>query len=192
MKSTRIDTFETQRLAAERLRPDHLCDYLRLFQDSRAMKTLSPDGEPLSNEEAARWLQLSVEHWERHAYGFWALRTKLDQQFVGRAGLKNVDVDGKREVELAYAFLPQFWGQGLATEVSESILKVAFETLRLSEVICFTLKTNLASQRVMQKVGFRFEREGEHVGLPHVFYRLSGADFAAHAAGKAETSHGSA
>jgi RimJ/RimL family protein N-acetyltransferase len=182
MKPTPIDTFETPRLTAERLRPDDLADYLRLFQDPQAMKTLSVDGKPLSTEEAARWLELSVEHWDRHAFGFWALRRKTDRQFVGRAGLKNVDVDGQWEVELAYAFLPQFWDQGFATEVSEAILKVAFETLRLSEVICFTLKTNVASQHVMQKVGFRFEREGPHVGLPHVFYRLSTTDFAARAA----------
>jgi ribosomal-protein-alanine N-acetyltransferase len=174
------------------LRLDHLGDYLRLFQDPQAMKTLSADGKPLSTEEVTRWLQLSVEHWDRHAHGFWALRTKPDRQFVGRAGLKKVDVDGQGEVELAYAFLPQFWGQGFATEVSEAILKVAFETLGLSEVICFTLKTNLASQHVMQKVGFRFEREGPHVGLPHVFYRLSAADYAARAARKAEASQGSA
>jgi RimJ/RimL family protein N-acetyltransferase len=175
-----IDTFGTERLTAERLRPEHLCDYVRLFQDVRVMATLSPDGKPLPAQEVARWLQLSLDQWDRHHCGFWAIRTKEGNRFVGRAGLKNVDMLGKNEVELAYALLPEFWGQGLATEISTAILELAFKTIGLAEVVCFTLTTNLASQRVMEKVGFQFERAGMHADLPHVFYRLTSAQFSAH------------
>jgi RimJ/RimL family protein N-acetyltransferase len=42
-----------------------------------------------------------------------------------------------------------------------------------SDLVCFTLTTNHASQRVMEKVGFRYERDVLHAGLPHVLYRLS-------------------
>jgi [ribosomal protein S5]-alanine N-acetyltransferase len=173
-----IDTFRTERLTAERLRPEHLSDYVRLFQDVRVMETLSPDGKPLPAEEVVRWLQLSLDHWDRHHYGYWAIRTKEGNRFAGRAGLKSVDLLGKNEVELAYALLPEFWGQGFATEISTTILELAF-TIGLTEVVCFTLTTNLASQRVMEKVGFQFEREGLHAGLPHVFYRLTSAQFSA-------------
>jgi ribosomal-protein-alanine N-acetyltransferase len=174
-----IDAFSTERLTAERLRPEHLADYVRLFQDVRVMSTLSADGKPLAVEQVARWLQLSLDHWDRHHYGFWAIRTKDGNRFVGRAGLKNVDTLNKNEVELAYALLPEFWGQGLATEISTAILELAFKDIGLTEVVCFTLATNLASQRVMKKVGFQFEREGVHADLPHVFYRLSAAAFSA-------------
>jgi len=174
-----IDTFGTERLTAARLRPQHLSDYVRLFQDVRVMATLSPDGKPLPAQEVARWLQLSLDQWDRHHYGYWAIRAKDGNRFVGRAGLKNVDALGKNEVELAYAILPEFWGQGLATEISTAILELAFKTIGLTEVVCFTLTTNFASQRVMKKVGFQFEREGVHAGLPHVFYRLTSAQFSA-------------
>jgi ribosomal-protein-alanine N-acetyltransferase len=174
-----IDTFSTERLTAERLRPEHLADYGRLFQDVRVMETLSPDGKPLPAEEVVRWLQLSLDHWDRHHYGFWAIRTKDENRFAGRAGLKSVDMLGKNEVELAYALLPEFWGQGFATEISTAILELAFKTIGLTEVVCFTLRTNFASQRVMKKVGFQFEREGVHTGLPHVFYRLTSPLFSA-------------
>jgi [ribosomal protein S5]-alanine N-acetyltransferase len=179
MNSPSVDAFRTDRLIAERLRPEHLPEYVGLFQDARVMATLSPDGKPLPAEEAARWLQLSLEHWNRHGYGFWAIRTNAENRFVGRAGLKNVEVNGRNEVELAYALLPQFWGRGLATEISGTILKLAFKKLGLPEVICYTLAANLASRRVMEKNGFRFERDGDHVGLPHVFYRLTAAEFSA-------------
>ena len=41
------------------------------------------------------------------------------------------------------------------------------------EVVCFTLTTNRASQRVMEKAGFEYARDIVHAGLPHVFYRLT-------------------
>jgi [ribosomal protein S5]-alanine N-acetyltransferase len=79
---------------------------------------------------------------------------------------------------LAYALAPEFWGQGLASEIARGIRGLAVTEIGLSEVVCFTLLTNRDSQRVMQKVGFRFERDGMHADLPHVFYRLRAADFA--------------
>ncbi|HEV8003091.1 MAG TPA: GNAT family N-acetyltransferase [Planctomycetaceae bacterium] len=181
MSPSPLDVFRTDRLIAERLRPQHRADYVRMFEDARVMATLSPDGKPLPAEEAARWLQFSLDHWDRHGYGYWAIRTITLNQFAGRAGLKSAEVEGKPEVELAYAFLPEFWGQGLATEISQAILKRAFDDLALTEVVCFTLTTNVASQRVMQKLGFRFERAGLHANLPHVFYRLRAGEFAARA-----------
>jgi [ribosomal protein S5]-alanine N-acetyltransferase len=179
-----IETFSTERLTAERLRPEHLSDYVRLFQDVRVMESLSPDGKPLPAAEVARWLQLSLDQWDRHHYGYWVIRTKDGNRFAGRAGLKSVDMLGKNEVELAYALLPEFWGQGFATEISTAILELAFKTIGLTEVVCFTLTTNLASQRVMKKVGFQFERDGVHVDLPHVFYRLRAAEFSLNGAPK--------
>jgi ribosomal-protein-alanine N-acetyltransferase len=184
MTSSPLDAFRTGRLSAERLRAEHLPDYVRLFADARVMATLSPDGKPLPAEQAAEWLQRSLDHWDRHGYGYWAIRSAAGNQFAGRAGLKRAEVDGKPEVELAYALLPEFWGQGLATEISQAILNIAFAELGLAEVVCFTLTTNIASQRVMKKLGFQFERVGVHVNLPHVFYRLTTVGFAAHIASR--------
>ena len=45
--------------------------------------------------------------------------------------------------------------------------------LQRPDLVCFTLTTNHASQRVMEKVGFRYECNVLHAGLPHVFYRLT-------------------
>ncbi len=141
------------------------------------MATLSADGRPLSEEVVGQWLARALAHWDRHGYGPWLLRTRDDAQFVGRAGLKSIQMNGEDAVELGYALAPEFWGRGLATEISRAILKVAFEQLHLPSVICFTLTTNHASRKVMKKCGFRFEREGMHADLPHVFYRLFAADF---------------
>src|SRR5262249_56597979 len=110
----------------------------------------------------------------RYVY-VWGLRVTRDcatDSFLGRGGLRYQIVDGREEVELGYGFAPEAWGRGLATELAHESVRVAFDVLKLPELICFALPTNRASQRVMEKVGFTFERGGIWAGLPHVFYRL--------------------
>jgi RimJ/RimL family protein N-acetyltransferase len=168
-----IETFRTNRLTAERLRPDHVSDCCRMYSDTRVMATL---GGVRSDEETREWLQQNLEHWERHRFGLWVFRDQSDGGFVGRAGLLHVQVEGTDEVELSYALRSEYWGRGLATELARACVQIGFEQLGLASVVAFTLTTNRASQRVMQKVGFTFERDISHAGLPHVLYRLCRED----------------
>jgi [ribosomal protein S5]-alanine N-acetyltransferase len=169
-----IESFTTERLLAERLGSQHLADLSRMHGDPRVMKTLAPAGHPnggmLSEAETRAFLDRDAAHWEQYGYGLWALRDKTDAHFVGRAGLRRVHIGGD-EVELAYALVAEDWGKGFATEIAGALLRLGFEQLGLVTIVCFTLTTNLASQRVMQKAGFRYERDLMHAGLPHVFYR---------------------
>ena len=146
-----------------------------MHRDPRVMATLAPAGAPnggvLSDEETRRFLRRHLDHWDRHGYGLWVFRDEAGGQFVGRAGLHSTNAGGREEV--AYALMSEYWGRGLATEMAEGILAVAFEHLHMTEVVCFTLTTNRASQRVMEKAGFEYERDIVHAGLPHVFYRLT-------------------
>jgi RimJ/RimL family protein N-acetyltransferase len=55
--------------------------------------------------------------------------------------------------------------------LARASVTVAFERLRLPGLVCFTLETNRASRRVMEKAGFRYERDFVYKDLPHVLYR---------------------
>jgi RimJ/RimL family protein N-acetyltransferase len=168
-----IETFETARLIAERRRAADFDDLRRLHQDPRAMATLSVDGRPLLAQQTRKGLRASLDHWRRYGYGTWTFRDKADQQFVGYCGLRQVDLDGHAEVELLYALMPAYWGRGLATEMACAVLAIGFERLGVASVIAYTLATNRASQRVMEKAGLTYERDIVHVGLPHVLYRIT-------------------
>ncbi len=164
------ETFHTQRLCAERLKFQHLHELCLMHQNRKVMATL---GGVRSDEQTRLFIFNNLHHWQSYGFGLWIFRDKVSHQFVGRAGLRNTDIDGINEVELAYALMAKFWGQGLATEMGEQILKIGFELLNLREVVCFTLTTNQASQRVMEKLGFKYEREILRANLPHLFYRLT-------------------
>ncbi|BAY09222.1 GNAT family N-acetyltransferase [Calothrix sp. NIES-2098] len=165
-----IETFSTRRLLAERLRFQHLHELYRMHQNLKVMATL---GGIRSDEETRLFIFNNLHHWEQYGFGLWVFRDRVNRQFVGRAGLRNTHVDGKEEVELAYALMAEFWGKGLATEMGDKILTIGFDLLNISEVVCFTLTMNRASQRVMEKLGFKYERDIVRANLPHLLYRLT-------------------
>jgi len=147
---------------------------LSLFHaDPIVMATL---GGVIDEAEAMRRLRQQEDHWAREAFGLWALFDRATGEFVGRGGLRRVTILGRDEVEVAYAFRAACWGRGLATELARHSLELGFGHLGLSTIVAFTMTTNLASQRVMEKAGFTYERHFTYADLPHVLYRVNKAD----------------
>jgi len=116
-------------------------------------------------------IELNVDHW-RHGFGLWVFHHKSDDQFIGRGGLKTCQIDGKNIVGFTYAVMPDYCNQDFATEMAQASLEVGLGHLGFPKIGSWTLPGNLASQRVMEKLGFRYERDFEFAGLLHRFYRL--------------------
>ena len=170
-----VDSWTSRRLIAERITLDHFDEIRQLHRDPAVMKTLSADGRILPDETTRTGLKQAVEHWQRHGFGFWILRDRGDHSFIGRGGLKIYRIDDRDEVGLAYAVVFPRWGQGYGTEMAQASLEIGFSRLGLPEVSSWTLPVNHASQRVMEKLGFLYEREFEFAGLTHCYYRLTAA-----------------
>ncbi|MGO9603161.1 MAG: GNAT family N-acetyltransferase [Candidatus Binataceae bacterium] len=160
-------------------RPIALTDFGRLrgiHADPRATATLSTNSLPFSKAHTRKSVESWTRHWDEHGYGVWLFH-KRDGEFVGYAGIKVATIADEQGTELLYAIRPEFWGQNYATEMSWAALKFGFESVGIKEIIAFTLTTNVASRRVMEKCGFRYERDIVHAGLPHVLYRLRADEF---------------
>ena len=78
---------------------------------------------------------------------------------------------------LGYAVLSPYWNQGFATEMAEACLRLGFGPLSFTEITTWALPHNTASLRVMQKLGFRYERDITFAGLVHRYFRLSASDW---------------
>lgn len=152
--------------------------YQNLYAHPMVAKTLSPTGS-LSLEQTALLLQRRLQHWQQHGFGVWALIHQLDQQLVGHCGLHYFSPAANHppEVELTYALAPNYWRQGLATEAARSVLQWGFDTLKLPQVAAVTAPTNFASQRVMQKLGMRYEKTIQYNNTAVVYYAISAAAF---------------
>jgi RimJ/RimL family protein N-acetyltransferase len=156
-------------LSLSRITDADFPELLAMHQDPRVMATLG-GLRPL--EELQKRHQRNLDHWRQHGFGWWVARHLADGRFVGRGGLRHVLIDGKEEMEVGYGLVAEFWGQGLATELAAASVRVGFEVLKLPELVSFTLPTNKKSRRVMEKVGFQYEKDVEWAELPHVLYRL--------------------
>ena len=170
MSTATLEHVETPRLAGERLRMEHLPEISSLLRDPRVAEWLWPHGEP-SEQDLIDGTRQKEDHWERYGFGLWLLRDIRTQTAVGWGGLQWTYVAELDEVEVAWAITPERWRQGLATELARAAISSAFGPLEIREIIAFTLPSNVASRRVMEKTGFVYEREIVHALLPHVLYR---------------------
>jgi RimJ/RimL family protein N-acetyltransferase len=166
------DRIQTRRMIGERLRLDHEPDLAALLLDPCVSPTLWPAGPPPTEEDVRRSLVDKIDHWERHGFGMWLFQDRETGAALARGGLQQSLIGGTWEVEVGWAVVPGHWRQGLATELALASTDIAFNDLDLREIVAFALPTNAASRRVMEKVGFAYERDFEQAGLPHMLYRL--------------------
>jgi RimJ/RimL family protein N-acetyltransferase len=113
-----------------------------------------------------------IEHWQRWGFGAWTVVLPGDE-VIGYAGVQHTRIGDRPEVELLWFIHPDHWNRGYATEMAREAVRVAFDVLELDDVISFTVRGNAASRAVMERLGMTYERDIEHVGLPHVLYRLT-------------------
>src|SRR5919201_23730 len=159
---------ETKRLVGERLREEHFAVLRALDSDRDVMATL---GGLRSENETWENLRAGLEHWARNGFGPWVFHRRETGEPVATSALRRVQNEGCDEVELGYRVAAAWWGRGIATEMATALVGIARERLGLGEIVAFTLPHNLPSRRVMEKVGFRYERDIEWAALRHVLYR---------------------
>jgi RimJ/RimL family protein N-acetyltransferase len=110
-----------------------------------------------SDAETADYLERNLSHWDTHGFGVWMVCPRGGQNWIGRIVLRWLSAGTIDDVEIGFAFLPTYWGRGLATEAGEFCLGVAQSELEPRTVIGVTTPENLASQRVLRKLGLRYE-----------------------------------
>jgi RimJ/RimL family protein N-acetyltransferase len=138
-------------------------------QDAQFMAYLGGARDAAGTDQ---YLNRNLAHWAEHGFGLWMLRDRVSGAMIGRAVLRHLVVDGTDEVETGYGFLPEFWGRGLATEITRACLGIGRERLGLDSIVALTLPSNTASQGVLAKAGLHYEREIVHERLLHLLFRI--------------------
>ena len=163
---------DTERLHLRPLSLDDAAALLPLQQDPIMMRFFD-DGHTYGAEESRTWLEWHVEMWSLEGYGFWAAELRPDAEFVGWIGVTKVwsPPELMPSSEVGWFIDRRHWGLGLATEGAHQALAFAFGPLRLERVIARYRSDNVASGRVMEKVGMQLWREEPHPDLPGVTTR---------------------
>ena len=93
---------------------------------------------------------------ERFGFGLYLTELKSTRAPIGICGLlKRETLD---DVDVGFAFLPQYWRQGYAFESASAVIAYGKETLGLDRIVAITSPDNEASIRVLNKLGLKFDR----------------------------------
>lgn len=101
----------------------------------------------------------------------WAVRTKKDNAFIGLITLD--PHHSGTDLEVSYEFLPQWWGNGYATETIGAVIDHAFNDLNLPRLLAETQMANTASRRLLERLGFALEQTVERFGAQQAIYAFS-------------------
>lgn len=129
-------------------------------------------GGPRSREQVAEIIARQAAQLERTGYCLWWWRERETGRLVGMVGLNAAEVEGEAVVEVGWSIHPDHQGRGLAPEAAAAACDWGFERCGLERVHAFTMPSNRASLRVMEKLGMNFVRDFDRKGLPHRLYRL--------------------
>ena len=134
------------------------------------------DDEVIPYERAGAAVREAVEDLGRHGFGLWISERRQGRgDPIGFCGLRHLD--GEPEVEILYGISPAEWGRGFATEVALAVLRYGFERAALTRIVGIADAGNLASRRVLEKIGMTFEGYTVGEGREEAHYAIRAEDF---------------
>jgi RimJ/RimL family protein N-acetyltransferase len=145
---------DTERLSLRTLTPDDAPFYLEVVNDPAFIEYIGDRGirTPAAARKAIADGPMAMQAALGHSLCL--VQLKSDGAPIGMCGL--IKRDTLPEVDVGYAFLPRFGGQGYATEAAAGVLAHA-PTLGIRRVLAITSPGNAASNAVLRKIGMRFQ-----------------------------------
>ena len=132
-------------------------DFSRYIPKSKAVRT--------SRERAERLIGIYQQRWEEEplqAMG-WSMIRKSDGQFIGMCGIEGVPDTADGEIDYRVG-LP-YWGHRYATEAARAIVRFGFEQTAWDRVVAAVAPANAASVRVVERLGFVYEKEVNYLEM---------------------------
>jgi RimJ/RimL family protein N-acetyltransferase len=142
----------TERL---RIRPFTLDDapfILRLLNEPSFIEYIADKGVRNLEHAAAYLADGPIASQAARGHGLWLVEHRVTGNPMGMCGL--IKRDSLEEVDLGYAFVPEFWGLGYASEAAEACVAWGHEVLGLAGLLAIVSPGNAASIRLLQGLGF--------------------------------------
>ena len=173
---------ETERMVLRRFVEEDAPLLLELDSDPEVVRFvdvgLSPDLDKIRNE----LIPYLLNYYERNVgFGVWAAIEKASGDFLGWFLFRPSARDASA-IELGYRLRRAAWGRGLATEGSRALVEMGFKELGVEQVVAMAMARNVASRRVMEKVGLRYVGDFEESRLvgddkTAVLYRIESEEY---------------
>ena len=164
---TSENTITTQRLHLTPFAPEHADALFAMNSNPDVMRYL---GDLQTREETEAGIARVQARWQTFGYGWWTIFLKDTGTIIGAACLQNLAHKDDAPLEIGWRLMPAHQGKGYATEAGQAAMNFGFERIGVDYLCAVTNPENLASQKVMQRLGMRYVGIQTHYDLPCVYY----------------------
>ena len=151
-----MTVLETDRLVLRRLSAEDAEFILELLNQPSFLRYIGDKGVR-TTEDAVNYIQTGPQaSYEQFGFGLYLVELKGSGVSIGMCGL--IKRDSLPDVDVGFAFLPDYWSQGYAFEAAAAVMNYGREVFGLKRIVAITSLDNAASIKLLEKVGLRFER----------------------------------
>jgi RimJ/RimL family protein N-acetyltransferase len=151
-----LNVLETERLRIRWLSLEDAEFILKLLNDSAWLQFIGDFGVRTLEDAHAYLVRSPIAMYARLGFGLYLTELKKGNVPIGMCGL--IKRDFLDDVDIGFAFLPDFRKQGYAYEAAAAVLAYGKETFGLKRIVAITALDNQASERLLEKLGLHFER----------------------------------
>lgn len=164
---------ETERVYLRKIALDDFEELKIMLQDKEVMYAWE---YAFSDEEVFEWIGKNLELYKKNNLGYFLVVSRIDGKIVGQAALMPDIIEGRQFYEIGYIFKKEFWHKGYAAETARALVKYAFDSLNIPEVIFEIRPSNFPSRRVAEKLGAavcgEFIKTVKDKQMVHLIYKL--------------------
>ncbi|MGR5236024.1 GNAT family N-acetyltransferase [Vibrio alfacsensis] len=151
-----MKTLTTERLTLRLVSVDDAPFILMLYNHPDFYRFVG-DKQIRTIEEAQRYIEENMQRMQkRKGVSLLVVETKTDNQQIGICGL--VKRDTLTAFDIGYGYLPSAYGKGYAIEAAQAVVEFARDGMNIEDLVAITNNDNVRSIRLLEKLGFQFER----------------------------------
>jgi RimJ/RimL family protein N-acetyltransferase len=153
---TNASVAETDRLVLRKLATEDAPFVLQLVNGAAFLQFIGDRGVRTLDDARDYILKGPVDSYDKFGFGLYLCELRDTRAPIGMCGL--IKRDCLEDVDIGFAFLPEFWGKGYCFEAASAVLAIAKGTYGLNRIVAITSPDNDRSIKVLEKLGMRFER----------------------------------
>jgi len=173
---------ETERLILREMLPSDVEPMFELDSDPLVRKYI--DNKPVTTkEEVIDNIEFIRRQYIERGIGRWVTVEKASGDFIGWSGLKfntgeEEALNGKQDFyDIGYRFIPRYWGKGYATESAKVALDYGFKVMHYEVIDGIALIENIASNKVLQKIGLKHIEDFAYEDTTACWYALKKEEY---------------
>jgi len=146
---------ETPRLYVRRLDDDDAPFLVQLLNEPSFLQNIGDRGVRSPDDARAYVAKGPAASYAQHGFGLFHVSLKDTREPIGMCGL--LKRDWLADVDIGFAYLPQYFGQGYGFEAARGVLEWGRREKGIQRVCGITKLDNYGSIRVLEKLGMKFE-----------------------------------